>query len=423
MNFFKRICFFALAVTAGAFLLCGNAFLPVLPSDVKICGVDVGGMSYSAAARLVRENIAASTPSLTVASPDGVYILSYPEISFSDDFYSVAARAKKGKSYSLDVKYWVKDIDVFVNNACSQAEKNASEPYAEFVGGKFTYFDGEEGLVCDRKKLKEDLISSVKGDFHSVKISFRVSRPKEKKEVLKGRTVLLSSFTTYFDGTNENRKNNISLAAKALDGKKIEAGAEFSFNSAVGTRTEKRGFLEANIISGGKYVKGVGGGVCQVSTTLYNAALLSGMKITRVKAHSLAVGYVEPSFDAMVSYYNDFRFVNPSPYPVFISCSAGENFITARIYGAFGGVTYSRTSEITEYIEPEEEIISYGDEEKIVVSARRGLKSVGRIAAFKGDEKLYEREIRRDEYKSVRGERTVKKNNEATMEKCRFGGE
>jgi len=409
MNFFKRICFFALAVAAGAVLLCGNAFFPALPKDVKIRGLDVGGMSYPAAARLVREDIVNAAPRLTVNAPDGVYVLSYPEISFRDDFYSVAARAVSGKSYDLNVEYYVNDVKGFAERACSQAERAAVEPYASLSDGKFYYSDGENGLLCDREKLERDIIASEKEGFRPVNVAYSFSRPKGSKEELKAKTVLLSSFTTYFDGSNENRKNNISLAAKALDGKRVEAGAEFSFNSAVGLRTRARGYAEANIISGGKYVKGVGGGVCQASTTLYNAALLCGMKITRVKAHSLAPGYVEPSFDAMVSYYSDLRFINPSDSPAFIACSVGENFITARIYGAFCGVVYSRVSEVAEYVEPEEEIVSFGEEDKVITKAKRGLKSIGRIAAFKNGVKLYEKEIRRDEYKSVRGERTVKK--------------
>lgn len=95
--------------------------------------------------------------------------------------------------------------------------------------------------------------------------------------------------------------HNIALAAEKINGCILADGEEFSFNGRVGARTESNGFLSAPIILEGDFVEGVGGGVCQASTTVYNAALLAGMEITEQHPHSLRVGYVEPSFDAMVS--------------------------------------------------------------------------------------------------------------------------
>lgn len=103
----------------------------------------------------------------------------------------------------------------------------------------------------------------------------------------------------------------------------IANGEEFSFNAAVGERTEERGYSTAKVIENGKFVEGVGGGVCQVSSTVYNCALLSGLTVTERHRHSLAVSYVEPSFDAMVSYsYADLRFYNDTGKSVFIVADA-----------------------------------------------------------------------------------------------------
>lgn len=365
-------------------------------------------MPYFSAASIVRERLADNSPVLKISAPDGEYVLSYPEIGFKDDFYSVASSARKGGEYTLNVKYYVKDVSRLVGNICAAAEKSASEPYAELKGDSFTYYGGESGIVCDGARLKKDIVKSENGGFYPVSVYYSNTLPKSTDEKVKKNTRLISAFTTYFDGANENRRDNIALAAGALDGKTVESGQEFSFNSAVGVRAEYRGYKQAKIISGGKFTEGVGGGVCQVSTTLYNAALLSGMKITRVSPHSLNVSYVEPSFDAMVSYYSDLRFINPSDYPVYISAETGENYVKIKFYGAPSDITYSRKSEVIEYIEPEEELVTSGDKDEVVTPSKRGLKSTGSIIASVGGETLYEKIIRRDTYKSVRGERVVR---------------
>ena len=112
-------------------------------------------------------------------------------------------------------------------------------------------------------------------------------------------------------------------------------GESFSFNKTVGRRTEENGFRRAKIIVGGQYTDGVGGGVCQASTTLYNAALLAGMKVTAVSRHSLVPSYVDPSFDAMVNGSgSDLKFVNAGEDPVFIRAVATNGKATAEFYSS-----------------------------------------------------------------------------------------
>ena len=146
--------------------------------------------------------------------------------------------------------------------------------------------------------------------------------------------VLRSKFFTSYPSSTEERKSNIKLAAKSLDYAFVDVGGEFSFNQTVGARTEKRGYKTAKIIVGGEFVDGVGGGVCQVSTTLYNAVLLAGLKVTEFHAHSLPVSYVAPSFDAMVNSGSaDLKFINNTHNPVYIRAFADDATLTIEIYG------------------------------------------------------------------------------------------
>ena len=190
---------------------------------------------------------------------------------------------------------------------------------------------------------------------------------------------LLSSYTTYFDSGNEARCHNIRLAASLIDGTILQNGDVFSFNGRVGQRTAERGFKRAAIIENGEFVEGVGGGVCQVSTTLYNAALLSGCNIVEYHPHSLAVNYVPPSRDAMVSgTFFDLKFKNCTGSTIYLKSVTGENFVSFKVYGRDFGVKYDVSSFITGTIASPEE---FTDDIALVRSGKDGTISEGYLTA------------------------------------------
>ncbi len=206
---------------------------------------------------------------------------------------------------------------------------------------------------------------------------------------------LLSSYTTRFDGGNEARSHNIRLAAKFISGCVIACGEVFSFNATVGQRTPERGFKRAAIIKDGEFVEGVGGGVCQVSTTLYNAALLSGCKVREYHPHSLPVGYVPPSRDAMVSgTFYDLRFENTTGSIIYITSETGKNFITFKIYGRDFGARYACRSVVMGSIPAPEE---FTDNQALVRSGKDGIISESYLTVTRGG---VSREVllRRDKY-------------------------
>ena len=111
-------------------------------------------------------------------------------------------------------------------------------------------------------------------------------------------------------------------------------GETFSYNKATGARTWSNGYKTAKVIVGGKYVNGEGGGVCQVSTTIYNAALISGMEIEEVHNHTFPSRYAPRGKDAAVSYgYTDLKFKNPFSHPIYIKNIVNHGAITSKIYG------------------------------------------------------------------------------------------
>ena len=231
-------------------------------------------------------------------------------------------------------------------------------------------------------------------------------KPKE----LKNR----AEFTTRYVNSSEERKHNIKLAAKSLNNVLIDVGGELSFNRTVGRRTESRGYKTAKIISGGQFVDGVGGGVCQVSTTLYNAAILAGLCVTEYHHHSLPVGYVAPSFDAMVNSGSaDLRFVNNTHNPIIIKTKADDNCLTVTIIGEPLNGYYVRESVIKEYIPaPEYKRVTdikneypdlYEGETKIIKYSKQGLKSEGFIKYIKNGKVVFRQKIRHDTYSPAQG--------------------
>ena len=225
---------------------------------------------------------------------------------------------------------------------------------------------------------------------------------------------LRASFYTTYYSSKEERKHNIKLASSSINDYFLDVGEEFSFNRTVGKRTEKRGYKKAVIILNGRYAEGVGGGVCQVSTTLYNAVLLSGLKVTEWHAHSLPVGYVAPSFDAMVNSGSaDLRFVNNTSLPIVIKSSADDGVLKIEIYGERTRIKYIRKSVVLEEISPpEDQVIEdylnefpelLKGEQKVISYGKKGIKSNGYLIKQIGGKEVSVKLIRKDIYQPQAG--------------------
>ena len=241
-------------------------------------------------------------------------------------------------------------------------------------------------------------------------LPIRPSLANEYPFIKNANFILKGSFSTYCANSSNERKHNISLAVKSIDKTFIDDGATFSFNETVGERSEKRGYKSAKIIVGGKFADGVGGGVCQVSTTLYNAVILSGLTVVEHHAHSLPVSYVEPSFDAMVSYrFADLCFINDTGFPVYLRASFDGNKISVNIFGAKNQYRIVRKSVITEKIEVKTQTIYANDlteyidfdyGETILSYGKEGIKSEGYLLYYSGEKLIKTKKLRKDKYLS-----------------------
>jgi len=148
------------------------------------------------------------------------------------------------------------------------------------------------------------------------------------------RPVVLSTFRTSLEGRTEGQRHNALKAVRAINGAVIPPNGTFSFNSRVGSWTRERGFVRAPVSFGGVLVPSWGGGVCQVSTTLYVAALLAGLEVLERHNHSVAPSYVPMGMDAAVAYgVADLRLRNPFRFPVQIKCEVRGDQIVCQLVG------------------------------------------------------------------------------------------
>lgn len=187
----------------------------------------------------------------------------------------------------------------------------------------------------DASTVADHVIASLEKGNDFVMVDMKKATKHVPDENLKEITHVVTSFSTRFSAGNRPRSANIKLAASFFDGQVLMPGDRISYNETVGQRTLKRGFKVAGVYIDGRHDTGVGGGICQVSTTLYNAGLFADMKVVRRRNHSLPVPYVPLGRDATVDWGNiDLVLENASDSPVAIESAYTPGRLTFRVLGA-----------------------------------------------------------------------------------------
>ncbi len=205
----------------------------------------------------------------------------------------------------------------------------------EINGNNVSVIPGDTGRYINKEEAAP-LLQNVYEGCEPVKIPFYVSQPEKTSALLNAKLfeTTLATYSTSYGTSTSNRCANIARAASLINGTVVAPGGVFSFNDTVGRRTAANGFYTATEYVDGKSVEGIGGGVCQVSSTLYSAVLCADMSIVERLNHMMTVGYVPLGQDATVSDGSvDFKFKNSSDYPVKISARTSGATITVSIIG------------------------------------------------------------------------------------------
>ena len=205
--------------------------------------------------------------------------------------------------------------------------------------------ESKVGIAFDVAEAQPLWDAASTGD--TVTIPATLTQPEMTQERLQKHLLAdkLATKTTSLSGSSSNRITNVRLAAEKINGVILQPGQTFSYNDVLGQRTKANGFKEAGAYSGGQVVQEVGGGICQVSSTLYYCAMVSNLKINTRTCHYFPVAYIEPGMDATVSWGGpEFKFTNSREYPIEIKAYVEKNSITVEIWGTDVDGSYVKMS-------------------------------------------------------------------------------
>ena len=284
-------------------------------------------------------------------------------------------------NFRLEPKYNNEKINDYIEILCSQINKEPVDATINIEQDNIKVKDDVIGIKIYKDTLRETIIDKIDElDFNETSIPINIIKPKYTYENLSKINSVLGSYKTKFNLSNYNRSNNIYIATNKTNNILLNNNEEFSFNNIIGQRSEQAGFKEAPVIINGEMQSGLGGGICQVSSTIYNAVLYSGLEITEARNHSIPSSYIEKGRDATVSYGAvDLKFRNNYQYPILIQNKVINDTIVTTIYG---NDRYKREIDIvTELVEtiPNKTIVKkssimYNGENFIQEKGRSGYK-------------------------------------------------
>ena len=412
--------------------------------NTKINGLDVGGMSIAEAENVVLTDMLESRKEIEIelVSKENSWTLSGNDFEVSNKIQPIVEQISRygkdgnffqnkkieneikanGKDFEISYTNVLSNIDEKINEIIEQVEQPAKSASLVFTPNEpevFAVDKGQNAILVLRDELYQQIDNALKS---SKKVKIEIPTIEIENEInideLKNSVAKRSEFSTSYANSSKSRKNNIKKALESFNGMIVAPGQTVSFNQTTGPRTEERGYKNANVIVGGVYVDGVGGGVCQASTTLYNALLLADVEVLSAVHHSLPASYVPLSFDAMVSGdYSDLVFKNSLESPIYIKTSADENEIKVEIYGQRfeDGLSLKRRAELVKILPHNgDKIVAdskgeysnrilYKGEYYRVKYPREGYESKGFLQYYKNGELVDEKEIRHDFYHSQDG--------------------
>ena len=333
----------------------------ILPG-ITIDGIDVAGMTREQAKARIGEEIATrESAGITLVGQDsGQQVrvtttdlgIRYSADSAVDTAVSyghatnVIARFKQkrdmeqtGMNIRIDTEYDPQRVENEIANRCSGFNREAVDATLTREGGQFVVVPGQSGVVVNAHETASRLLRYLTQDWNGrdtiLDIDMVVDEPKGKTDELSRIGDVLGMYSTNFSSSGADRSANIANGCRLVSGTILYPGEEFSMLEHITPFTEENGYHLAGSYLGNKVVDSLGGGICQVSTTLYNAVIRAELQVTARSNHSMMVGYVEPSMDAAIaeSAGMDFRFRNDSEHPIYIDGNTDNKNVTFYIYG------------------------------------------------------------------------------------------
>lgn len=290
---------------------------------------------------------------IKVSSEGNEFNISYSELEASIDFSNVESeimnygkdlsffgklnliKKPQSKEFTLDLSYNEELLDNFISSISSAVDIRPTDATIYISGNSTSVSDDISGIKLNTEKLKEELSSKIK-DLRAPEVieivgTTDVVEAKIKADDLRTVNHRLSSYSTHYKAGPSG--TNLQLAARNINNSVVMPGETFSTEKAIGPTTIENGFVAANTYVGGEVVPGVGGGVCQVSSTLYNTILRAGIIPTERMNHMMTVSYVPLGLDAtLADNLIDLKFQNDSDYPMVVHSYAYNGTLTIELW-------------------------------------------------------------------------------------------
>lgn len=369
-------------------------------------GVNVSAMTLSEAIDHWNRQIEPAYRERAAVLNDGTRITA-EQLGYSSDYVNILSAAwNAGRTGSLVERYRRATLhmqspkayevsrsfydSVLVESYAAQlAEQIDAQPQDAKLNGfdtaslSFSYSAEQVGRSLNQQKLVGDIEAALSSGGGSVQLEVAAIQPSLTQQDIATGYGKITSAVTDASSSSKNRLNNIALALQFINGTALQPGETLSFNEVVGKRTKDRGFKTAPAYSSGTVTEEVGGGICQVSTTLFNAAVKADLEINERHAHSLTVSYVDPGKDAAVDWGNkDLRFTNNSSDTVYIYGElTSDKQVYVAVYGRLleNGVYITVEGQKTGTVEPETQyqvnFLLASGQEKVIQKGKKGSKA------------------------------------------------
>lgn len=380
----------------------------IIWNNIYIENVDVSGMKAKQAKKELQELVAEyKAQKIKLVAEETEAEVTLDELGFQME--NVDKQVKKAVSYGKKGSVWsryrdVKNLDekalkleVSYSVDSQAIEKVISEKFSELEGaavnatikrenGAFVITDGKKGVKVDLEISVQNLKDHFGKDWEfkgteTIQLTTTVDEPNITKEQLQQVKDVLGTFSTTFKANN-NRGKNVANATSRINGMVLMPGEVMSASDSMGSRNAANGYLEAGSYLNGETVESYGGGVCQVSTTLYNAVILAELEIVERSSHSMIVDYVKPSMDAAISEgVLDLKIKNNTDAPIYIEGITNGGKLTFTVYGKEYRPTTRKVSYVSETLsttDPGKKFVATNDPigtYKKAVSAHAGIKA------------------------------------------------
>ncbi|OLS03858.1 VanW family protein [Tissierella creatinophila] len=347
----------ALIIASGIILFNINKVVKkdTIHEGISIDEIDVSGKKKEDALKIIQDKKESELKQkkMNLKGKDKQYDIKLEEIGFKyeykkaiDEAYALGRKGnlfekykkikqikKEKEKIELESNYDKKKIEEKVSTIAKEIDTEVIDSKFNFNNGNISITDEKVGYKIDEQKL----ISQIEENIYildDINIPIDTIKPKYTKEYFSKINGVIGEASTSFNSSGAGRVNNIKISARAFNGRIVHPGENVSYNSTLGPVNISTGYQDAPVIVAGDLQPGVGGGICQTSTTLYNALLNADLTVTERSHHSIPSAYIDKGLDAVIAGdYLDLKFRNDFDYPIYISSWVSGRTVYFKIYG------------------------------------------------------------------------------------------